>query len=295
MESLDAIQRRIGTTEDLESVVRTMKALAAVNIRQYERAVEALGDYRRSIELGLQIVLQESPRASARATEAPRRRGGFIVFGSDQGMCGPLNDRIVRHALDEVRELDLDDRHSRFLAVGGRVASRLAEAGRPLEGEVRLPASIPAIANQVREILFAVEDWQSRHQVDLLVLFYSRHLSRSSYRPATEHLLPLDERWLRSLREREWEGRGLPSFSMEAGALFPALIRRHLFIGIYRAFAESLASENASRLASMRRAEQNIRDRLGELRQQYHQQRQLAVTSELLDIVSAFEALDTED
>jgi pyruvate, water dikinase len=57
------------------------------------------------------------------------------------------------------------------------------------------------------------------------------------------------------------------------------------------ATAESLASENASRLASMQGAERNIAGQLDDLNRQYHQKRQMAITEELLDIVSGFEAL----
>jgi F-type H+-transporting ATPase subunit gamma len=78
---------------------------------------------------------------------------------------------------------------------------------------------------------------------------------------------------------------------MDREALFSSLVREYLFVSLYRAFAESLASENASRLASMQAAEKNIEERLRELSAQYHQQRQMSITSELLDIVSGFEAL----
>ena len=295
METLDKIRQRIDTTEDLESVVRTMKALAAVNIRQYERAVESLNEYQKSIEAGFQIVLQESPGVLAYAKAAPRHRICAVVFGSDQGMCGPLNDRIVDYTLKATGPGSIEGSEFRFMAIGSRVASRLTDTGHPPASEFRLPASVPAISEQVQQLLFEIETWQSHGLVDQLVLFYCRHLSRASYEPTREDLLPLDERWLASLKEKEWQGRSLPLFTMEATSLFSALIQQHLFIGIYRAFAESLASENASRLASMRRAEQNIDDRLDELKRQYHQQRQLAVTSELLDIVSAFEALGQGD
>jgi F-type H+-transporting ATPase subunit gamma len=81
---------------------------------------------------------------------------------------------------------------------------------------------------------------------------------------------------------------------MDRERLFSALIHQYLFVSLYRAFAESLASENAARLAAMQNAERNIEERLGELNRQYHQQRQTAITSELLDIVSGFEALRGE-
>jgi F-type H+-transporting ATPase subunit gamma len=86
----------------------------------------------------------------------------------------------------------------------------------------------------------------------------------------------------------------LPLFTMDWMTLFSALIRQYLFVFLFRAFAESLASENASRLASMQGAERNIHSQLSELTMQYHQQRQMAITEELLDIVSGFEALERE-
>ena len=78
---------------------------------------------------------------------------------------------------------------------------------------------------------------------------------------------------------------------MEWENLFRALIGEYLFVSIYRAFANSLASENASRLAAMQSAEKNIEERLEELFMQFHRQRQMTITEELLDIVSGFEAL----
>jgi F-type H+-transporting ATPase subunit gamma len=78
---------------------------------------------------------------------------------------------------------------------------------------------------------------------------------------------------------------------MDVDTLFSTLIRQYLFVSLFQAFAESLASENASRLAAMQRAEQNIGDRLEELNAEFHRRRQMSITSELLDIVSGFEAL----
>jgi F-type H+-transporting ATPase subunit gamma len=69
------------------------------------------------------------------------------------------------------------------------------------------------------------------------------------------------------------------------------LVREYLFISLYHAFAESLASENASRLSSMQAAQKNIAERLSDLNAEYRRQRQSSITAELLDIVSGFEAL----
>jgi F-type H+-transporting ATPase subunit gamma len=104
-------------------------------------------------------------------------------------------------------------------------------------------------------------------------------------------LLPVDRKWLKNLEMKKWPSKTLPMFTMDWEALFRSLIREYLFVSLYRAFAESLASENASRLAAMQSAEKNIEERLEELFLQYHRQRQMTITEELLDIVAGFEAL----
>jgi len=83
----------------------------------------------------------------------------------------------------------------------------------------------------------------------------------------------------------------VPIFRMDCNRLFSSLIREYLFVSLYRAFAESLASENASRLASMQNAEKNIEEQMQDLNVQFHRTRQMTITEELLDIVAGFEAL----
>jgi F-type H+-transporting ATPase subunit gamma len=70
-----------------------------------------------------------------------------------------------------------------------------------------------------------------------------------------------------------------------------ALIREYLFISLFRACAESLASENASRLAAMERADKNIHELLENLHATFHRLRQSGIDEELFDVISGFEAL----
>jgi F-type H+-transporting ATPase subunit gamma len=74
-------------------------------------------------------------------------------------------------------------------------------------------------------------------------------------------------------------------------ATLRALIREYLFVSLFRACAESLASENASRLAAMQRAEKNIDELLEDLNGTFHRLRQSGIDEELFDVISGFEAL----
>ena len=78
---------------------------------------------------------------------------------------------------------------------------------------------------------------------------------------------------------------------MGAKSPLRAFIREYLFVLLFQACAESLASENASRLAAMQRAEKNIDELLENLNQTFHRQRQSTIDEELFDVVSGFEAM----
>ena len=290
MQTTETLKRRIQSAQDLLGVVKTMKALAATSIRQYQRAVESLAEYNRTVEMGLQIVLRQSGEAPA-PTESKATGLGAIVFGTDQGLCGQLNHLIVDHALEEIRKTGIRIENRIVIAVGMRVADLLEDSGQRVFEVLSPPGSTAGITPMVQDITVLFEDWRFKKHIGQMHLFYHEYLTGALYRPKSLRILPVEKRWLKDLRERKWESRTLPLFTMAWGNLFRALIGEYLFVSIYRAFANALASENASRLAAMQSAEKNIEERLDELFMQFHRQRQMTITEELLDIVSGFEAL----
>jgi F-type H+-transporting ATPase subunit gamma len=102
---------------------------------------------------------------------------------------------------------------------------------------------------------------------------------------------PLDQAWLRSIAGRPWPSRRLPIFTMTPDRLFASLVRQHLFVTIFRASAQSLTSEHATRLMAMQAAERNIDERLEEMNGRFRRMRQQSITDELLDVVAGFESL----
>jgi F-type H+-transporting ATPase subunit gamma len=291
LETLETLRRRIRSTEDLQSVVKTMKSLAAVSIRQYERAARSLEEYNRVVEMGLHIALRNRPDGVNVGEEQPQARLGAVVFGSDQGMCGQFNERIVAYAVERMDAMQIRRQDRSILSVGVRVTARLEDARQPLERAFSVPSSVSGITQDVQEVLLHIEDWRSQQNIDRIVLFFNRQTGGAAYEPQMSYLLPLDLVWLHRLEEEPWPSRSLPIFRMEWEEILAALIREHFFVSLYRAFAQSLASENAARLAAMQTAERNIEEKLDEFNGHYQRQRQNVITSELLDIVSGFEAL----
>ncbi|GAB6040396.1 F0F1 ATP synthase subunit gamma [Endothiovibrio diazotrophicus] len=285
-----SLRRKIGSAGDLQSVVRTMKAMAASNIGQYEQSVRALADYARSVELGLSVCFRKITPAAQVEIEARRGDGavGAIVFGSDQGLVGRFNDVVADYALASLAALPGTPL---IWAVGERVQARLVDAGSPLAGSFAIPNTVKAITPLVGRILLESEAHYGRGAIGELHLFHNRPTSGAIHEPVRQRLLPLDETWRRELGARSWPTKNLPEVIGGDTETLRALIREYLFVSLFRACAESLASENASRLAAMQRAEKNIGELLEALNGSFHRLRQRGIDEELFDVISGFEAL----
>ncbi|MBD3271495.1 MAG: F0F1 ATP synthase subunit gamma, partial [Elusimicrobia bacterium] len=272
--------------------VRTMKALAAVSIRQYEHASQALDQYTRSLEVAFQAVLNDMPEIiSQKPTSGASDDLAGVIFGSDQGMVGQFNEDLASFSRETMDRIQNDRSRRSLFVLGERMLLSIQSLQEHVSGFYNLPGSIDHIVNTVNELLISLDEWRSDRPEGTIMIFHHRQVSGSRYQPRSERLFPLDYVWLEKLKKRSWPSRGLASVSGGPESVFPRLVSEYMFIALHRACIDSLASENASRLASMQSAEKNIKERIDDLNTQYHHRRQSQITSELLDIVSGYEAL----
>jgi F-type H+-transporting ATPase subunit gamma len=290
-DSLESLRHKIGVADDLESVVRSMKALAASCIGQYQKAVLALADYYRTVELGLVVCLRKRQAGTAHEmapTAAAIQPINAIVFGSDQGLVGQFNDVLAEFAAGALAALPGD---KNIWAVGERMQARLMDSGFRPQGSFAVPGSVSAVTPLIGQLLVALDTHHSKGGIGQLILFHNSPRSEAGYEPTCQHLLPLDEKWRQRLVNLPWPTGNLPEVIGDEKATLAALLREYLFVSLYKACAESLASENASRLAAMQRAEKNIDELVGTLNQRFRRLRQTSIDEELFDVLSGYESL----
>ena len=289
--TIESLTRKISGAGDLETVVRSMKALAASSIGQYQEAVRSLDQYARTVELALTACLREAGPGYDTATTRTRKKQGIgaIVFGSDQGLVGRFNEMIVEYAVTT-----LHAQHGTITKVwplGERIHALLMDAGLATAGILAVPTSVDAITGLVGQILIDVEATRERGDVVEVYLFHNHPKSGSVYEPVGRQLLPLDLEWQKKLAVAPWPTKLPPEVIRGATSPLRAFLREYLFVLLFQACAESLASENASRLAAMQRAEKNIDGILGDLHLKLHRIRQELIDEELFDVISGYEAL----
>lgn len=290
-ETLAALRHKIASAGELQSVVHTMKALAAASIGQYERSVTALADYDRTVSLGLGECLRQArevPAPLEPASHGDPKWLGAVVIGSDQGLVGQFNDVLVEHAAATLAALPGTPQ---VWAVGERIHARLADAGLQVVGHYSVPNSVDAIAPLVGQIQIDAETHRARLGYTRHYVFHNQPLAGSLYESVGRRMLPLDASWQQTMAAVVWPRDALPEVFGGGASTLRALVREYLFISLFRACAESLASENASRLAAMERADRNIGELLDTMNGSFQRLRQGAIDAELFDVVAGYEAL----
>lgn len=288
-ETSASLQRKIHSAGDLQAVVSAMKAIATISIGQYQDSVQAQQHYFETVQSGLLACLQQT--SAKLFSESPVKSTGAVaalVFGSDQGLVGQFNETLADFVVEQLAALPGE---KLIWAVGERIQARLMENNLSLQGSFVLPNAIGAIAGLITEILSVLEMKNQLGLVSEVYLYHNRPTNKGIYEQAVLKLLPLDERWRNSIVHRQWPGKNLPEVLGSSADTLLSFVHEYLFVALFRACAESLASENASRLAAMHRAEKNIDELLDAMQRQFHQLRQSGIDEELFDQVSATLAL----
>ena len=290
MTAMEQLVRRRDAGEDLHSVVRVMKSLSAVSIKQFDAAAATLRQYEHTILLGLQAVLRQKT-----ISETVSRTGQAVAFqiivGSDRGLCGRFNETIAVRAKEIFENATLSGREVSFLTIGARAAERMQSLGVESAAVFSAPAAVTALSDVVESLIVHIDKQFHSTGIGKISAVYNARTNTELAVVCEDQILPVTEKWLQELKVKPWPARGLPAFTLDPDKLFSTLIQEHLFIRLLRTVTESAASEHASRLAAMQRADRHIDEFLETLGAEIRQDRQSSITQELMDIAASYGVL----
>ena len=283
MAGLRELERKLDSLDGLRDVVTAMRNLSAVFVRRAEDAVNGIRPYSGVVDQALRASLKLIDRPKLGAENSRSRL--MVVFGSDQGLCGSFNEKVV----DFYAERAADGAVS-TVAIGRRTNQALILRGVDPALGVRAPTSLEGIKVQVPELAADVFQAYADHGSGTLDFVFNAYCGMGRYEPTLKTVLPL------ATLSKPDEVEGDTSFeepilTAPPAELLSALIEEYFYVEFYRALLESHASENGARLLSMTAAAGNIDDRYEQLRREFQTVRQDTITAELLDVVGGAEAL----
>lgn len=292
MDTLDSLKKELESTKNLQGIVSTMKSIAAVNIKKFEKTAINIVKYQSNIDLGIQAIVSQQPNIiklinylEQKTEKNTKKRDVVIVVGSNQGLCGRFNDRVVEYYLNNNKT----DVNSYVISVGDRITSLLKAKKVKIEKNFSIPNSDDLINDLVYDLFGIIE--QNLDNLRKVLIYFTAHTSDGIGNLTKKRVIPLEKKYFEKLKNKKWPTNNIPYWRVQSKQLVSDLIDQLIFSNIYLTISSSMASEQRNRLITLQGAEQNIKDHITELTLRYNQKRQNVITSELIDVVSGAKAL----
>jgi F-type H+-transporting ATPase subunit gamma len=279
------IATRIVSLDELQEIVSAIRAIAASQMQQALRSLEAIRRYSDTVHEALSDSAKMLPSDGAAAPSPEPSKSGLIVFCAEHGLCGGFNERPLRVA---EQALANDKRGLVLIVVGSRGGQISRERG--LKPDLVLPMAThcAGVTGAARRIATEVYRMLSDGRIAGLEVVYARH-AQSDFSSIERHrLLPLE---MPVVERRSWAVP--PLINLGPRSLFDDIVGEYFFAALENAAMQSFFSENSTRFRTMEAAHQNIENKTEELTKLARRVRQEAVTTEILDLISGAEALST--
>ncbi len=293
-DTLDSLSKKIKTSKDVKKVVTTMKALAAANIRRYEKAVESLFEYRKNIEIGINSVVLNDKNLNIKNLDLllskTTGKDVIIALGSNQGLCGRFNDRVVDSVKESIGSSDYSADNTILLSFGDRLVMFLDGAGIVSNEENVMPNDVETMVESVYSLLSQLDKIMLEDGIRRIIVHYVDYQPGSIGSVINSCILPLNSSIIEDSKESHDNKVEVPMWRIGSDLLLRELLWHYLFTSVYYVLMTSLTSEQINRLITLQNAEKNIDEIMTETSLVYNQKRQGIITSELLDVVSGYKA-----
>ncbi len=291
MATLRELKGRIGSVASSEKITGAMKMISSAKMRKEELALHKLSPFRTQIENVIANLLSAGAEFTSPLTEARDvRRVAFVVFGSDDGLCGAYNVNVYKYMLAHIAEVRASlpaggDIEFVIYPVGAKMAKACAKlAASKVEIAVVGDINSKSSGDSVNEFTHTlVRDFLGA-KFDRIDTVYMKFRSVSRQVAVAEQLMPVVPEIFSGDGVNRTSGRPY-LFEPSAQEIFSSILPMFLLSMMQEVFTENRASEQAARIMAMQSANDNAKKLLEQLQLEYNKLRQQSITTELLDIV----------
>ncbi|MEK6563786.1 MAG: ATP synthase F1 subunit gamma [Candidatus Omnitrophota bacterium] len=282
LQSLKAIKNRIRSIENTRKVTSAMQMISATKLSRLDSRLVHNRPFARGIESILSNLLL-GRQVSLNPFLEPRPSGERIVLcliTADNGLCGVYNNNVIRQAEDFISRYGWDK--VKLVIVGKKGWSYFKNYRESILHSY-LGLSGRYSDKVCEELLNNLTSLFLSKQADEVYLVYTRFKNALTNQVVVEKFLNIDIKPGEAKNEYIVE----PNISRVMQELIPEYLAARVRLALLEAFT----SEHASRLVAMRTATENAKDLLNSLVLLRNKVRQASITREIIEIVSAAEAL----
>lgn len=290
MASLKEVKNRIASVRSTRKITSAMKMVASSKLHRAQQAIESMRPYERELSAIMSSFVSgmegdiETPYAEQREV----KRAVIVLLTSNSSLCGAFNANVIksfRHKVYEYRAANVDV--VSVYALGAKAEDAARKAGFEIKKSYAHLLDHPGYT-EAAAIAQEIMDSFAADAIDEATLIYHHFKSAGSQILTQETFLPIS---LKADTSETKEKGATDTFSLDfivepsKEAVVAQLIPKSLYLKVYTALLDSLASEHAARVIAMQLATDNADELLRQLTLTYNKTRQQAITTELLDIV----------
>ena len=274
---------RITSLNELLEIVAAIRAMAASQMQQALRSLEAIRGYSEQIREALSEAATLLPPAGAIEAAARPNKSGLVVFCAEHGLCGGFNEHPLREA---ERATAASDGGLALIVVGTRGAQICRERGLSPDLVLPMATHCAGVTGAARRVAAELYRMFSERRIAGVEVVYAQHAGAQLPRIERHRLLPLEVPVVQKSSTQL-----PPIINLRPQRLFDDIVGEYFFATLENAAMQSFFSENSTRFRTMEAAHQNIQNKSGELTKLMQRLRQDSVTTEILDLISGSAAL----
>jgi F-type H+-transporting ATPase subunit gamma len=285
MPALIDLRRRIRSVQNTQQITQAMKTVSTAKFKKSQRTVlEGRPQWHELPDLLEKMASWAGRQVSPLLDRREEKKVEVLVITSDKGLCGAFNSNLLSRA-----QAFLEEKSARcdvgLVLIGKKAVNFFKRQPFPLL--LAYSEKVDRLGlRTLREIAQFLMRQYAFSRADAVYLIYNEFKSILAPRLTITRLLPLEETEAEAARislSPDWE----PGSEHLLRALLPLYVETQ----VRRCFFESLAAEQAARMMAMENATKNADDLINDLVLVLNKIRQASITKELLEIMTAVEAL----
>lgn len=287
-ENLIDLKRRINSVKNTQKITRAMKTVAAAKLRKNVKKLNRTERFMRKIEyllnrIGKKLDYEEFPLFK----EKKEGKVVIVALSSDKGLCGAFNSHTIKKVEDYYKHLEEEKEEVLFITSGNKIYRNLNKKGFTIEKDYKSIMSNLKFSDSVQLSEYLQEIYLNR-DIKRVEFVYTEFISSSKQETTVKQILPLKI----ENREDEMEEEEIKYiFEPSLQEIFKYILPKHVNSLVYHILLGSIASEHAARMIAMDIATRNANDMIRSLTLTMNKLRQASITKELLEIITATEAL----
>jgi len=287
MAAAKEIRTKIRSIRNTQKITRAMEMVAASKMRKAQERMEKAKPYAKKIKQVVQHVA--SGHVEYRPPylqEREIKRVGYIVVTTDRGLCGSLNNNLLKTVVRDMKRWKEASVSFDLCLLGGKGFNFFKRLGGNVVAHASHFGDAPTVVDLIG-IVRVMLDAYLHEEIDALYLCANQFINKMRQEPTIQQILPIvpgEETQLKYYWDYIYE----PNAS---SVLIDDLLERYIESQIYCGVIQNIACEQASRIVAMKSATDSAAELIDDLELVYHKARQATITNELSEIVAGASVL----